>query len=64
VVQSGNAWIVMCGGGDIYEMAGAIYKSAGDISRLKGTDLNVTGITNANPGLSRLISLMVSAQAR
>ncbi|TRL59261.1 baseplate J-like family protein [Citrobacter youngae] len=51
VVQSGNAWIVMCGGGDIYEMAGAIYKSAGDISRLKGTDLNVTGITNANPGV-------------
>ena len=51
VVQSGNAWIVMCGGGDIYEMAGAIYKSAGDISRLKGTNLNVTGITNANPGV-------------
>lgn len=51
VVQSGNAWVVMCGGGDIYEMAGAIYKSAGDISRLKGTDLNVTGITNANPGV-------------
>ena len=51
VVQSGNAWIVMCGGGDIYEMAGAIYKSAGDISRLKGTDLNITGITNANPGV-------------
>ncbi|EPS7847002.1 ubiquitin-activating E1 FCCH domain-containing protein [Escherichia coli] len=51
VVQSGNSWIIMCGGGDIYEMAGAIYKSAGDISRLKGTDLNVTGITNANPGV-------------
>lgn len=51
VVQSGNAWIVMCGGGDIYEMAGAIYKSAGDISRLKGADLSVTGITNANPGV-------------
>ncbi|HFK5741698.1 TPA: ubiquitin-activating E1 FCCH domain-containing protein [Enterobacter asburiae] len=48
VVQSGNAWIVMCGGGDIYEMAGAIYKSAGDISRLKGTDLNVTGMTGIN----------------
>ncbi|SSW85295.1 ubiquitin-activating enzyme E1 [Klebsiella pneumoniae] len=41
----------MCGGGDIYDMAGAIYKSAGDISRLKGTDLKVTGITNANPGV-------------
>lgn len=51
VVQSGNAWVVMCGGGDIYEMAGSIYKSAGDISRLKGTDLNVTGITNASPGV-------------
>ncbi|EMH2077750.1 ubiquitin-activating E1 FCCH domain-containing protein, partial [Citrobacter freundii] len=51
VPQSGSSWIVMCGGGDIYEMAGAIYKSAGDISRLKGTDLNVTGITNANPGV-------------
>ncbi|ASN57530.1 baseplate J/gp47 family protein [Salmonella enterica] len=51
VVQDGNSWVVMCGGGDIYEMAGAIYKSAGDISRLKGTTLNVTGITNANPGV-------------
>ena len=51
MVQSGNSWVVMCGGGDIYEMAGAIYKSAGDISRLKGADLNVTGITNASPGI-------------
>ncbi|EPR9225442.1 TPA: baseplate J/gp47 family protein [Citrobacter amalonaticus] len=51
VVQSGNSWVVMCGGGDIYEMAGAIYKSAGDISRLKGADLNVTGITNTSPGI-------------
>lgn len=51
VVQSGNSWIIMCGGGDIYEMAGAIYKSAGDISRLKGASLNVTGITNADPGV-------------
>lgn len=51
VVQSGTAWVVMCGGGDIYDMAGAIYGSAGDISRLRGTSLNVTGITNANPGI-------------
>lgn len=35
-------------GGDIYEMAGAIFKSAGDISRLKGATVDVTGITNAN----------------
>ncbi|EPN6925355.1 baseplate J-like family protein [Citrobacter freundii] len=51
VVQDGNSWIIMCGGGDIYEMAGAIFKSAGDISRLKGTTVDVTGITNANPGV-------------
>lgn len=51
VVQAGDHWVIMCGGGDIYEMAAAIYKSAGDISRLKGADLNITGITNANPGV-------------
>ncbi|MFE4125343.1 ubiquitin-activating E1 FCCH domain-containing protein [Kosakonia sp. YIM B13605] len=51
VVQAGDHWVIMCGGGDIYEMAAAIYKSAGDISRLKGADLNIIGITNANPGV-------------
>lgn len=51
VVQSANGWVIMCGGGDIYEMAGAIYKSAGDISRLIGCTLNVTGISNANTGV-------------
>jgi hypothetical protein len=51
VVQNGSTWVIMCGGGDIYEMAGAIYKSAGDISRLSGCNMNVTGITNANPGV-------------
>jgi hypothetical protein len=51
VVQDGAGWIVMCAGGDIYSMAGAIYNSAGDISRLKGCSLNVTGITNASPGV-------------
>jgi hypothetical protein len=51
VVQNGSNWVIMCGGGDIYEMAGAIYKSAGDISRLSGCNINVTGITNANPGV-------------
>ncbi|HCI6758199.1 TPA: baseplate J/gp47 family protein [Klebsiella variicola subsp. variicola] len=51
VIQDGDKWIVMCAGGDIYDIAGALYKSAGDISRLKGCSLNVTGITNANPGV-------------
>ncbi|MFJ5338371.1 baseplate J/gp47 family protein [Pectobacterium sp. CHL-2024] len=52
IVQDGNYWVVMCGGGDIYDMAGAIYKSAGDISRLRGSSINITGITNANPGIA------------
>ncbi|WP_353613968.1 ubiquitin-activating E1 FCCH domain-containing protein [Mangrovibacter phragmitis] len=52
VVQSGSNWIIMCGGGDVYSMAGAIQKSAGDISRLSGCTLNVTGITQANPGVA------------
>ncbi|STW99498.1 ubiquitin-activating E1 FCCH domain-containing protein [Kluyvera ascorbata] len=51
VVQDGEHWVIMCGGGDIYSMAGAIYKAAGDISRLKGSSLNVTGISNASPGV-------------
>lgn len=51
VVQNGSNWIVMCGGGDVYSMAGAIQKSAGDISRLSGCTLNITGITQANPGV-------------
>ncbi|UGC97734.1 baseplate J like family protein [Pantoea phage PdC23] len=51
VVQNGNSWVVLCGGGDIYEMAAAIFTSAGDITRLSASSLNVTGITNANPGV-------------
>lgn len=51
VIQNGNYWTVLCGGGDVYEMAAAIFRSAGDISRLVASSLNVTGITNANPGV-------------
>lgn len=51
VIQDGDKWIIICAGGDIYDIAGALYKSAGDISRLKGCALSVTGITNANPGV-------------
>lgn len=29
VIQDGDKWIVMCAGGDIYDIAGALYKSAG-----------------------------------
>lgn len=51
VIQNGDYWTVLCGGGDIYDMAAAIFRGAGDITRLRASSLNVTGITNANPGV-------------
>ncbi|SFN72382.1 Baseplate J-like protein [Izhakiella capsodis] len=51
VIADGDRWVIMCGGGNTYAMAAAIYQSAGDISRLKGCALEVTGITSASPGV-------------
>ena len=51
VVQTSSGWIVLCAGGESTDMATAIFGSAGDITRLQGTSLNVTGITQANPGV-------------
>lgn len=51
VVQNGDKWSVMTGGGDTYDQAAAIFRSAGDITRIVGSSLNVTGITKANPGV-------------
>lgn len=50
-VVNGTAWSVMCGGGDNSAMALAIMEGVGDITRLVGSTLNVTGISNANPGV-------------
>lgn len=44
-------WEVVCGGGDPYAVANAIYNSGMDISTLVGSTISVTGITNANPGV-------------
>ena len=49
--QSGGGWEVICGGGDPYAVAYAIYTALFDISTLVGSVLKVTGITNANPGV-------------
>lgn len=49
--QSGGGWEVICGGGDPYAIAYAIYTALFDISTLVGSVLKVTGITNANPGV-------------
>lgn len=48
---NGGGWEVICGGGDPYQVAGAIFKGAGDISSLVGSSIGITGITNANPGV-------------
>ncbi len=53
VQQPGPAggWEVIVGGGDPYEVAYAIYTGLFDISTLVGSQLAVSGITNANPGV-------------
>lgn len=48
---NGGGWEVICGGGDPYAIANAIYSSGLDISTLVGSTLGVTAITNANPGV-------------
>jgi hypothetical protein len=45
VVQQAQGWSVICGGGDQYAVAGAIYDSVFDVSLLQGSALAITGIT-------------------
>jgi hypothetical protein len=49
--QTGGGWEIIVGGGDPYQVAGAIYASLFDISTLVGSVLAVTAITQANPGV-------------
>ena len=51
VRQSGSNWEVLCGGGDQYQVANAIWQALFDINTLVGSTIHVTGITNANPGV-------------
>jgi len=46
-----NSWEVICGGGDPYEVADAIFRSIPDISVLTGSVLQVATFTKANPGV-------------
>ena len=48
---SANQWEVICGGGDPYSVADAIFKSVPDISSIVGSTLSVQAFTNANPGV-------------
>jgi hypothetical protein len=51
VQQSGTNWQVICGGGDPYEVANAIFTGIFDISNLVGSTLLANSITNAYPGV-------------
>lgn len=47
----GGGWIVIAGGGDPYLTAGAIFDSGLDVSVLVGPNIEVTNITQTNPGV-------------
>lgn len=49
--QTGTAWEIICGGGDPYQVANAIWTALFDTSNLVGSTLSVTAITKANPGV-------------
>ena len=51
VRQNSGGWEVICGGGDPYQVAYAIYTALFDVSTLGGSILSVLGITKANPGV-------------
>ena len=51
IQQGVGGWKIICGGGDQYAVAYAIFQGMFDVSRLVGSVLQITGITNANPGV-------------
>lgn len=51
VRQQSSGWEVICGGGDPYQVAYAIFISLFDVSSLVGSTIAVTDITQDNPGV-------------
>lgn len=49
--QAGGGWEVIVGGGDPYQVGGAIAQALFDVSTLVGSVLAVSAITNAAPGV-------------
>jgi hypothetical protein len=49
IQQTGGGWAVICGGGDPYQVANAIFLGLFDISTLVGSALAITAMTEANP---------------
>ncbi len=50
-LANGGGWKILCGGGDLYAQAYAIYQGLFDVSLLVGSVLNVTNITQATNGV-------------
>lgn len=50
-MANGGLWEVICGGGDSYQIAYAIFMALFDINALTGSVMAVSGITQANPGV-------------
>lgn len=44
-------WMVICGGGDPYKVANAIWTALFDINNIVGSQFIIEGITNADPGV-------------
>jgi hypothetical protein len=51
VRQNGTAWEIICGGGDPYQVAYAIYQAIFYLPGLTGSILSPTGVTQANPAV-------------
>ena len=49
-VIAGQGYEIICGGGDPYDVANAIYTAQFDLDRVIGSTMTVTNVTQANPG--------------
>jgi hypothetical protein len=47
----GRCMVMVGGSGDVYQIATAIFNAVFDVSALAGSDIHVTGVTQANPGV-------------
>lgn len=49
--QTGGGWKIIVGGGDAYMVAFAVYSALFDVSTLVPSEIMVSGVTQANPGV-------------
>lgn len=65
VRMKAGSWEIICGGGDPYQVAYAIFTALFDPSTLIGSTIGITAITKANPGVvtTDLNHGLVTAQA-